>query len=81
MHTYSPASYASDRANKWLELSMVGQNTPQNVASQIEGFTISGCSDGLKMAQDGVSQFLILQFLTLTYYDRPYKNTAKLSVR
>jgi len=47
----------------------------------MEGFTVSGCGDGLKMTQDGVSQFLILQFLTLTYYDRPYKNTAELSAR
>jgi hypothetical protein len=81
MYTYSPGSYASNRAFKWLKNSMVRRNTPQNVATQMEEFAILGCSEGLKMTQDGVSQFLILQYLTLTYYDSPYKNTAELSVK
>ena len=54
MHTYSAGSFASEGARNWLEHSLVGQNAPQNVALQMEGFTVSGCNDGIKKTQDGV---------------------------
>lgn len=64
MHTYPAGSFSSEGAANWLEHSMIGQSTPSDVALKMEGFTISGCGNGIKKTQDGMYQFLIYQYLT-----------------
>jgi hypothetical protein len=55
MHTYSAGSISSEGATNWLEHSRIGQSTPADAALQMEGFTISGCGNGVKKSQDGAS--------------------------
>ena len=44
-HLYSPGCFVTEGAQKWLESAEVGNDLPDNISMQLEGFIISGCAE------------------------------------
>ena len=43
-HTYSPGTFVTEGAERWLLSAEIGHNFPNAIAHQLEGFIISGCA-------------------------------------
>lgn len=55
-HTYSPGRFVTEGAQKWVESAEIGNNHPDSIATQLEGFIISGCAgrvNKLKKTKEG----------------------------
>jgi len=50
-HDYTPGAFVTAGAQKWLEQAQIGHNTPENIAIQLEAFTVSGCAEQLEEPQ------------------------------
>jgi hypothetical protein len=44
-HTYSPGCFVTERAQKWLESTEIGNNPPDKIVIQLDGYVTSGCAE------------------------------------
>jgi hypothetical protein len=51
VHSYAPGSFATEGAQNWVQNAEIGNDTPDNIAMQLEGFTASGCNKRVQKTQ------------------------------
>ena len=53
-HSHPLGLFAIEGAQNWVQNAEIGNDTPDNIAMQLEGFTASGCNKQVQKTQESM---------------------------